>query len=302
MSISNKSQTVLSKSYDTHLRSFSEKSHTEVTLLLPKQAPQKKKSSAIKKWAILSGAVLAILIISYFLLVHTGILSRLIYMIYHGLIELYEKSPKTTCFIIFLIKVFCLVLLLPLQSIMIFTVCALFQNYLLSYVFCMACTCTGAIMIYALCLSKIKPLLLKHIGTNPLFKVLCKYSRQYPWKTAFLARFLFISEGIKEYLLALIGNSFWPFIVSKLLIHSLYVLEIIFIHREINEIQDFMSRSSVSWREKSLAEKVSTFLIIGLVLFTMCIMAYIGVKASQIIKEVKDSEAQEEERQKEIFE
>ena len=281
-----------SKISEVKHNSISLNNSTEETTFLIKSESTNSKSTKLKKYLIIIGILILLSIAIYFIFIESGILGHVLIMIYNKFEELYLTHPKLTCLAILFIMILNLALLLPLQSIMVFIVCALFQNYYLSFIFCLVGNTCGSCFVFILSFTKVKPFLLKHIKTNVLYRVLCKYSVKYPWKTAFLTRFLFISEGIKEYLLALIGNPFKSFIITKILVHSLFVLEMCFIHMEIKEIQSFINRSSMPWSQRSFMEKFSTFMIVFLILFTVLFMGFIGYQASQILKIEKEKEDQ----------
>jgi membrane protein YqaA with SNARE-associated domain len=299
--MSRKSQQSYTKIQESKEISISLNNSNEETDLLLKSDPDCKKANNIKKYLIIISILIITSVIVYFVFIETGLLQEFIVFIYHKFSIMYEKHPKTTCFFILFVMVINLALLLPLQSVMVFIVCALFDNYYLAFLFCLFGNTCGSCLVYLISLTKFKSFLLKHIKSNVLFRILCKYSLKYPWKTAFLTRFLFISEGIKEYLLALIGNPFQSFIVTKVLVHSLFILEICFIHMEINEIQSFINRSSMPWSERSFMEKFSTCLIVLLILFTIAFMGFIGYQASQIIKIEKEKEDLKKQQSNQLF-
>jgi len=70
--------------------------------------------------------------------------------------------------------------------------------------------------------------------------VLLEESNANPWRTAFITRLIFISAGLKDYILAVIGNPFCSFIVSSFFLHTFFTLESVLIATELQEIDSFL--------------------------------------------------------------
>ena len=266
----------------------SETSQAEEMVLLIKRQRQQRSSFSYLKCAIITLIVLILVGIFYFMLIKTGFFKASCLYVYNILMDLYKKYPKTTFFVIWLIEVVNLVLMLPLYSILTFIVCSIFENFFISYFYCLFCSLCGSGVVYFISQTKLKPCLLKRFDTNLLFTVLRKYSREKPWKTAFLTRFLFIAAGLKEYVLALIDNPFLAFIGSACCLHTMWILEVCFIHMEIGEISSFMDRGSTPWSKRSLTEKIYTIVVFVIIVFTVVFMGFLGYKAKQILKEEKE--------------
>jgi hypothetical protein len=267
-----------------------ESSQAEEMVLLIKRQRQQQGSFSYIKLGIIILICLVLGTVFYFVFLKTGIFKKACLYFYDVLMKLYEEHPYMTFFVIWIIEVLSLMLLLPFYSILTFIVCSIFKNFLLSYLYCLFCSVCGSTIIYFLCSTKFKPYLIKRFNKNVLFGVLREYSKQKPWKTAFLTRFLFIAAGVKEYILALIDNPYWPFIGSACCLHTMWILEVCFIHMEIGEISSFMDRGSTPWAKRSLTEKIYTifgFVIIG---FTVIFMCYLGVKAKTIVQKQKEKE------------
>jgi uncharacterized membrane protein YdjX (TVP38/TMEM64 family) len=150
------------------------------------------------------------------------------------------------------------------------------------------CSVCGSSIIYLISSTKFKPYLIKRFDNNSLFSALRNYSREKPWKTAFLTRFLFIAAGLKEYVLALIDNPFKSFIFSATCLHTMWILEVCFIHMEIGEISSFMDRGSTPWSKRSLTEKIYTVVGFLIIIFTVVFMFFLGYKAKKILNQQKE--------------
>ena len=265
-----------------------ESSQAEEMVLLIKRQRERKSSFSFIKLVIVIMILLILGTLFYFLFLKTGVFRSACLAFYSGLTGLYSGHPALTFAVLWVVEVLSLMLLLPFYSILTFIVCSLFKSFWLSYLFCLFCSLCGSSVIYLLCSTQLKPHLTERFSKNVLFDVLQKYSREQPWKTAFLTRFLFIAAGVKEYILALIDNPFWPFIGSACCLHSLWILEVCFIHLEVGEISSFMDRGSTPWADRSFTEKVYTvlgFLVIG---FTVLFMAFLGLKAKTLVAREKE--------------
>ena len=269
---------------------FSEEESDKKPLLDEQNESNQNQTSNGYKCLITILIIIGVIVLFYFLLIRTGILENFILFMHHHLGGIYKKYPSSTFMLIILIHIINFLLFLPFRTILTFIVCSIFQNYYLSFICCLIGGLSGSSIIYLLCLTGIKPYLLRRFHSSILLKVLKKFGKDSPWKTAFLTRFLYITGGIKEYFLGLIDMPYLPFIVSAFVLHSILILEICFIHREIGEISAFLNRSSVSWADRSMMEKVSTIIFICFFVFTTVFMIYMGWRISKIIKEEKEKE------------
>ena len=255
----------------------SEPSQAEEMVLLIKRQRQQRSSFSYIKCIIITLIILILLGVFYFMFIKTGFFKSACLFVYDSLMKLYQNYPKTTFFVIWVIEVISLILVLPLYSILTFIVCSIFKNFFISYFYCLFCSLCGSTVIYIISSTKLKPCLLKRFDTNLLFTVLRKYSRDKPWKTAFLTRFLFIAAGLKEYALALIDNPYLSFIGSAACLHTMWILEVCFIHMEIGEISSFMNRGSTPWKDRSLTEKIYTVVVFMIIIFTVLFLSLIHI-------------------------
>ena len=133
------------------------------------------------------------------------------------------------------------------------------------------------------------------MGDNPFFNALKTHSEKKPWKTAFLARFLFISVGLKDYVLALIHNPIRSYVASACVAHAVFALEVGMIQKEIHDFSDYVNGPQKSWDQLSLVEKISSVFIWILIVFTIGLSVYLGFKARSILKEKRANEERKEE-------
>lgn len=269
-------------------RKSPESSQTEEMMLLIKRKRRNKSTYSIMKAIIIFLIVVILLAISYFTMIKTGFFKMFCMFIYDNLMSLYKNNPILTYLLIWVIEVVSLILILPLYSILTFIVCSIFKNFWVSYLYCLFCSLCGSSIIYFISNTKLKPCLIRRFDKNLLYSVLRNYCKEKPWKTAFLTRFLFIAAGVKEYILGLVDNPFLPFIVTAGCLHTMWILEVCFIHMEIGEISSFMDRGSTPWSKRSFTEKFWTVVGFLIIIFTVLFMIFLGYKAKKILKKEKE--------------
>jgi hypothetical protein len=252
--------------------------------------PSKNSTKGLCKFLIIVLIVILIMVALYVLLVKTGIMDALIFFVNDKLVKLYKNGPFLTCFVILLIHIVNSLLCLPFRTILTFIVVSIIKNYWISFFFCLFCGLASSSILFLISSTRIKPYLLKKFSDSLLFKILLKFGKKSPWRTCFLTRLLYISSGIKDYFLALVDVPYLCFIVSAVVLQSLLILEIIFVHKEMGELRAFINKTNISWSERSMSQKVSTVIIGCTLLFTTVFMLYMGFKITRLVEIEKEKE------------
>ena len=123
---------------------------------------------------------------------------------------------------------------------------------------------------------------------NPFLEIVKTKNKSNPYKISFLTRFLFIAAGLKDYILALIDNPFTSYMVTALCAHTFFIMEVLLVHKEINEISSFAEHKSIPWKEKTISQKISSLFFAFLLVFTISVMVYLGVEARRLMQKEKE--------------
>ncbi len=105
--------------------------------------------------------------------------------------------------------------------------------------------------------------------------------------TSLLVRFLFITYGLKDYILILINNPLDTYFVSSLISNLLFSLEAILIIVQFSNIKDYIKRPE-SWSEKSTPEKALAGFFVFLLIFTFVFAFLLGKWITKKIKEKEE--------------
>ena len=233
--------------------------------------------------------VLAVCLITFFgllycIAVETNILSTVVIKLQTTLKEYYKNEPATVLIIILVILVISYILVLPTHTIINILTSLIIGDIVSSFVILTIYSLIAATAIFLLCRYCLRDYLLGLFKDNIFFSILLEESKEAPYKTAFLTRIIFISAGLKEYILALIGNPYPSFIISGLFVHGFFVLEAVLIAQGITNIQEFLD-SKKTWAQKSFIEKLSFVMVLVLIVVTVVIMGVIGYYATKKVKE-----------------
>lgn len=101
-------------------------------------------------------------------------------------------------------------------------------------------------------------------------------NKSHPWMTAFFTRVIFISAGLKDYILSLISNPFSSYFVSALFLHSFYIGEAVLIAEEFSQIENYINDNK-SWSQKSQMEKISMISMLVFIILTFAIITLVGL-------------------------
>ena len=220
----------------------------------------------------------------YCVAVETNFLSRVVVYLQVTLKSYYKHEPGTVLGIILVLLIVGYVFLLPLHTIINILSCLIIDNIAVSIVILTIYSLIAATVIFLLCKYVLRDFLLRMFSDNIFYSILLEESREGPYRTAFLTRFIFITAGLKEYILALIDNPYSSFIISGFFVHGFYVLEAVLIAQGISNIQEFLE-SKKTWAEKSGIEKFSFIMVLVLIVFTIVLMSVIGYYATKKVKE-----------------
>jgi hypothetical protein len=102
-----------------------------------------------------------------------------------------------------------------------------------------------------------------------------------------IVRFLFITYGLKDYILILINNPLDTYILSCLIGNLVFSLEAILIIIQFSNIKDYIKWPE-SWSEKSTPEKILTAFFIVLFLFTFLFAFLLGKWIDKRVKEKEE--------------
>ena len=262
---------------------FNENESERVELLSKKPASASS-SGFLWKCCIIFALVLVAIVLIYIFFIRTGKIKAALQFIDENLKKLYRTHPYLTYSGILLLFLLNYLLLLPLRLIFFFICCSIFPNYYIPFFYSLFCCLAGSSAVFVLASTGIRPWLLGKFGSHVVFKVLLRMAKESPWRTAFLTRMLFITQGIKEYFLALVGVSFCSHITSAAVLLLFYNFQMCLIHHELGEIAAFMNSESVPWKLKSPVEKFSTITSVLFIVFTIVFMAYISYRLTRLVQ------------------
>lgn len=235
-------------------------------------------------------AILAIIIvIAYFAFVRSGLLKRFIVVLYAKLSNLY-KNHEVVFFVVFSILVFIMiVLLIPLKSLTCMVGILVIRNPIISFVLLHWTFTCASVFIYFISKMFLYDYIYSKVKHNDYFIVIKEQSIKHPWKTAFIARLLYIPTGLKDCILVMVDIPIKQYIISAIVIHAQYVAELIAVTYQLRNIHDMFGEEK-SWRDKTKLEKCIFGLSFVLVAIMIGLMAFISYWAKkQVEKKRKEA-------------
>ena len=241
----------------------------------PKTAPPRRLN-----WLIL-GIVAAIVVLALYLtLVRNRLASRTAVHLAEFLKREYSTKPSLVIAIISALMVFVIVTGLSLHALLSVLACLVIRNFWLSVSVLLVSSVIGDVCVFFIAKFGCRKWLFSKFSTNDFFVLLLEESKNSPYKTAFLARMLFIPAGIKNYILALIDNPARSYFLSGLVLHLVYILEASLVAQELSEIEQILNHNR-SWSQKAIGEKISFVVVLCLILFTIVFAAILGIWATK---------------------
>lgn len=196
--------------------------------------------------------------------------------------EMYQEKPWAVFLTVFFVINFIIIMNVGFQSTLSILFCLIIQNYWYSFAILFFANSTADIVVYFTVDYLVCPCLLTMIKKNQIFKLIQRESKNKPFKAAFLTRFLFISTGLKNLILALIGISAQSYFFSAFVANFIFINLICIVSSEINDFRDMDKNNS--WDQKSSIQKGLFFFTIMMIVFTIVVMIFLGLWARKNLK------------------
>lgn len=211
----------------------------------------------------------------YIVLIKTGLFIKILEFCFHKLQELYKEDPALFLLTVFFSLFLLMVLGLPCQTwICLFCTLIVKDNYF-NFFFLTMTSFVSSLFIYIAGRRLLCDWLLVRVEDNAFYRVLRKESTKRPWRSAFLTRLVYLPTGLKEYILVLSNNPFKSFAVSSLIVHGIYIAELLMVCSEIEEVRELF-KGGKKWGDKGIGEKVGFVFVLFLVGLTVALMGYLS--------------------------
>lgn len=182
-----------------------------------------------------------------------------------------------------------LILCLPAHMIICIMTALIIKNVWISFIFLIFLSIISSLIIYLIANIFFKEYIYKKISKNEYFLVLMAEGKNHPWRIAFITRIIFISAGLKDYILAVIDNPFPSFIISAISLHIFFTLESILIAKEISSLDNFLLNER-NWYQISIYEKISFILVFLFIIITIILVIYIGLKIQKKLQFLRENQ------------
>ena len=163
----------------------------------------------------------------------------------------------------------------------------------LGYIFIYFSSVTTSLFISYPLGTLIKSAISKWLSESWLIEIFREESRSQPLITSLLVRFLFITYGLKDYILILINNPLDTYLVSCLICNLLFSLEAILVITQFWSIKDYIKWPE-SWSEKSTPEKIMAAFFLLLLIFTFVFAFLLSKWINKKIKEKEEIKKRDE--------
>lgn len=225
-------------------------------------------------------STIAALTVIYMCFIRTGVIPKFLIWLQSTLSNMYVHNKLTVLAILF-ITVFTMTILgLPTQTLICILATLTIKNMWLNFFFLTFTSVCASLFIYFVAHRLLYNYLHSKLHCNKYYIVIKEESLRSPWKTAFLTRILYMPTGLKDYILVMVNNPFPSFLVSSILVHCLYVVELLIVSSELKSIGELF-RKGKTWGDKSSSEKFTFLFGFAMVVFTMVTMGYLSFWASK---------------------
>jgi len=242
-----------------------------------------------RKTLVIGTIVLAVFVFIYVFFIRTGMLRDLATKTHSLLKDEYNVDPIRFGIIVYAIMVTIIVTCLGFHSLFCIIIASIINNFSIAFPLLIFGSVSGDLFAYLIARYTCKDWLYRKFKSNEFFLLLLEESRNSPFKTAFMTRFIFIPAGAKNYILSLIDNPLPSYVLSGVALHCLFVLESCLIAGELTEVENLLTKSQ-SWSDKSTVEKVSFFVVLGFIAFTVVFVITLGIWATRKIKSKRKSD------------
>ena len=230
------------------------------------------------------GIVIVSILVIYLVLLKSGMGMKILESTQAHLNNLYKQNTYLYLLFVLVIQFLLMILGLPCQTWICLLCTFTLKNIMFNFIFLTFCSFVSSLFIYFIGTRYLNDWLESQLRDNKFYSVLKIESKKSPWRTAFLTRLIYLPTGIKEYLLVIIKNPFPSFAVSSLIVHAIYIIELLMISNEIEELKDFFTKKK-SWSNKSTFEKASFIFVFALIILTVSFMAYISYLTTKRVEE-----------------
>lgn len=215
-------------------------------------------------------------------------LQQVLLKIQSNMRSLYMEKPWAVYAIVFMVINFIVIMNLGFQATFSVLFCLVIQNYVNSFLILYISNLTADVVIFLAAENLVIPCLFLRVKKNYIFKFIQDESKSNPFKTAFVTRFLFLSNGLKSLILAVLEISAASYFSSALFSNFLYMSFICLVANQIDQISDLQNNNK-SWNEQSLSEKITLGFTVVVTIFSVAFMIFLGIWVRRKIKEKKDA-------------
>ena len=196
--------------------------------------------------------------------------------------RVYVNQPIVTIIILSLwieiVMVFSLPFLDLCYVISILTVNNNFISFLVTY----WATNLGSVTVFFVTKTQCGSWALSKLSKISIFDILKKQALTNQYRYCFIIRVMYISQGIKDYLMGFIGVGFAPFCVSALIVHFWDIAKVFILFYEIQHIKQFYQQKN--WSEQSWLQKLLLLIIFVLLICTYVLFFIFGLYIKKTLK------------------
>lgn len=230
------------------------------------------------------------LFVFYAYLVRSGVLKDLILNAESWLRGSWETHPALTLLTVYLVIQVLIVFCLGFKMIVFVVTAVVIQKTAISFPLLFLSCVSGDALVYLVCRYWLRKHIVAWFVASDFYIVLLEESKSEPFTTAFVTRFLFIPNGLKNYVLMAIDNSAKSYFLTGALFHFYFTIQALVIAAEFGQISDYYN-SEKSWSQRTPAQQF-TFIAFGAFLvFTIALAVYLGIWAKRRIDAKKRARA-----------
>ena len=197
---------------------------------------------------------------------------------------LYMDKPWLVFLIVFATINFVIISNIGFQMILSIIFCLVIRNYFYSFLILTISNLTAETIIYFTAEKYMCCCFINRIKKSAFFKLLQEEAKSKPYRVAFLTRFLFMSNGLKNIVLCLLRVSVGSYFLSASIANFISNNLAFLISLEINQIGDLHSKNH-KWADKPFFQKFAFLLTATIIVFSFVFIIFLGFWAKKIMSE-----------------
>lgn len=186
-----------------------------------------------------------------------------------------------------------ILLVLPVTFPIYFLISLTINNEKQAFLFLYSIKIISSVLIFYITKKLFYECVREKLFKNNVYQVLKDESKLAPWRIAFLTRLMSLPAGLKDYILALIGINFRPYIVAALVENIFFILQVVFLARNVTEMNDYLTKHK-SWSDKDTLSKIFWVVQVLLVIMSVALFCVLSWK---ITKKMKDKKRKDENKE-----